>query len=115
MGGVARKRTKPKVHSVLYIQCGEKECAPIDKSTFDVPKYPYREPGVGRKMGSFQTNPFPLEILVERGWNNRLQNEASVDFMTELAKVIEWPGKVYRAWKQGEYGYTTLVTMVLPP
>ena len=35
--------------------------------------------------------------------------------MVELTNKINWPGKVFRAWRQGQYGYSTLVTMVLPP
>ena len=35
--------------------------------------------------------------------------------MVELTSKINWPGKVFRAWRQGQYGYSTLVTMVLPP
>ena len=35
--------------------------------------------------------------------------------MVELTNNLKWPGKTFRAWKQGQYGYSTLVTMVLPP
>ena len=42
-------------------------------------------------------------------------NEASQNFMIDLTKEIKWPGKVFRAWKQGQYGFSTLMTMVLPP
>ena len=35
--------------------------------------------------------------------------------MVELTSNIKWPGRTFRAWKQGQYGYSTLVTMVLPP
>ena len=42
-------------------------------------------------------------------------NDASLEFMIELTKHTTWVGKTYRAWKQGEYGYSTLLTMVLPP
>ena len=35
--------------------------------------------------------------------------------MVQLTDNIKWPGKTFRAWKQGQYGYSTLVTMVLPP
>ena len=35
--------------------------------------------------------------------------------MVELAKTITLPGKTFRAWKKGEYGFSTLVTLILPP
>ena len=33
--GVFKKRTRPKVHLVLYIQAGKKDRAPIEKGYFD--------------------------------------------------------------------------------
>ena len=43
------------------------------------------------------------------------QNEESRDFLMELTKTIKWPGKTFCTWKKGEYGFSTLVTVVLPP
>ena len=42
------------------------------------------------------------------------KNEESMQFMIALAKTISFPGKEFRAWKKGQYGYSTLVTMNLP-
>ena len=43
------------------------------------------------------------------------QNKESEAFLLELTKTIKWPGKTFRAWRQGDYGFSTLVTVVLPP
>ena len=39
----------------------------------------------------------------------------SRDFLTNHTKAMKWPVKKFRAWKQGEYGFSTLATVVLPP
>ena len=34
--------------------------------------------------------------------------------MVELAKTITYQGKTFRAWKKGQFGYSTLVTIAIP-
>ena len=38
-----------------------------------------------------------------------------MDYMVELTKTITLPGKTFKAWKKGEYGFSILVTLILPP
>ena len=66
-------------------------------------------------MGPLKENHVPLEVLVQRCWYIGCENIALVEIMIQLAKNIRGLGKVIRAWKQGEYGFTTLFTLVLPP
>ena len=38
-----------------------------------------------------------------------------MDYMVEVTKTITLSGKTFKAWKKGEYGFSILVTLILPP
>ena len=42
------------------------------------------------------------------------QNEATVNFVRNIIADIKLDGKCFRAWKKGEFGFPTLVTIFLP-
>ena len=42
------------------------------------------------------------------------QNEATVNFVRNLVTEIKLDGKYFRAWKRGEFGFPSLVTIFLP-
>jgi len=118
---VVKKRTRPKVNSVLYIQAGEKDRAPIEKGCFETFwKVANRE--IAKMVWENQWEPhakkgirFPWKFWSKGAGIIGCQNKESEEFLLELTKTIKWPGATFRAWRQGEYGYSTLVTMVLPP
>jgi hypothetical protein len=58
---------------------------------------------------------FPWNIWIKNSGIIGCLNEASMEFMIEMNKSITKPGKVFRAWKKGEYGFSCLVTLILPP
>ena len=118
---VVKKRTRPKVESVLYIQAGEKDRAPIEKGCFET-FWKAANQAIAKMVWSNQWEPhakkgirFPWKFWSKGAGIIGCQNKDSEAFLRELTKTIKWPGKTFRAWGQGEYGYSTLVTMVLPP
>ena len=118
---VVKKRTRPKVESVLYIQAGEKDRAPIEKGCFET-FWKAANQAIAKMVWSNQWEPhakkgirFPWKFWSKGAGIIGCQNKDSEDFLRELTKTIKWPGKTFRAWGQGEYGYSTLVTVVLPP
>ena len=116
---VAAKRTRPKVHSVLYIHQGDQDRSPIEKDCFDTfMKRIHQE--IAKMVWSNQWDPSKNVLFPWNFWSKGAgiigcQNQASEDFMLELTKNIKWSDKKFRAWKTGQYGYPTHVTMVLPP
>ena len=118
---VVKKRTRPKVESVLYIQAGEKDRAPIEKGCFET-FWKAANQAIAKMVWSNQWEPhakkgirFPWKFWSKGAGIIGCQNKDSEAFLRELTKTIKWPGKTFRAWGQGEYGYSTLVTVVLPP
>ena len=58
---------------------------------------------------------FPWNKWVKGKGIIRCLNPESVDYMVKLATEIKILGKTFKAWRKGEYGFLTLVTLVLPP
>ena len=116
---MVKRRTRPKVHSVLYIQSGKKDRSPIEKGCFDT-FWKVLNQDIAKLVWTKQWDVskgirFPWKFWSKGAGIIGCQNEASKDFLIGLTKTIHWPGKTFRAWKQGEYGFSTLVTIVLPP
>ena len=42
------------------------------------------------------------------------KNEITVNFITNLISEVQFDGKYFRAWKGGEFGFPSLVTLFLP-
>ena len=99
----AAKRTRPKVHAVLYIQSGERDRAPIEKGCFDTyMKVANQE--IAKMVWTGQWDPskrimFPWNFWSKGAGIIGCQNQESQDFMVELTNNITWPGKIFRAWK----------------
>ena len=110
--------TKPQVYAVLYIQSGTKERAPINEEDF---KAFMKEVNlkISEKVlrGSWDASKnihYPWNHWCRAAGIVGCKNEESVEFMINLAKDITFSGKSFRAWKKGQFGYSALVTMVLP-
>ena len=42
------------------------------------------------------------------------KNETTVNFIRNLISEVQFDGKSFRAWKRGEFGFPSLVTLFLP-
>ena len=118
-GPAAGKPEKPKVYGVLYILTCLKERAPITEEDFKA-FMNIADAKIMEAVWSGQWDPaknirFPWNIWVKNSGIIGCLNEASMDYMVELTKTITLPGKTFKAWKKGEYGFSILVTLILPP
>ena len=94
---------------------GEKDRAPIEQGVFDTFKKVANQE-IAKMVWTGQWDPSKQIMLPRKFWSKGAgiigcQNQASVNFMVELKKTIKWPGKVFKCWRQGEYGSSTLVTI----
>ena len=107
------------MYGVLYIHAGLKERAPIAEDDFKV----FMNVADAKIMEAVWSGQWDLAKNIRFPWNIWVKNsgiisclnEASMDYMVELAKTITLPGKTFKGWKKGEYGLSILVTLILPP
>ena len=104
---------------MVYIHCGQKERAPIAEEeleayTVEADKLIMEEVW-SDKWDPYKNIRFPWNKWVKGMGIIGCLNPDSVEYMVKLASEIKVLGKTFKAWRKGEYGFSTLVTLVLPP